>query len=69
MCWSTLVRPPTLGLVDNGADPAHAVAAEEFGGDPVCWLNRVCQECGRFATDEDLEAAPRCPECGAELPS
>jgi predicted Zn-ribbon and HTH transcriptional regulator len=55
--------------VDNGADPAHAVAAEEFRGDPVCWLNRVCPECGRFATDEDLEAAPRCPECGAELPS
>ncbi|HVV08954.1 hypothetical protein [Amycolatopsis sp.] len=31
------------------------------GGDPVCWLNRVCPECGRFREDED---ATHCPGCG-----
>jgi hypothetical protein len=41
----------------------------DLGGDPVCWLDRVCPECGRFASDEDLGATQRCAECGAELPS
>ncbi|WP_344415033.1 hypothetical protein [Amycolatopsis minnesotensis] len=35
------------------------------GGDPVCWLDRVCPECGRFAEGN----SPRCERCGAELPS
>ncbi|HEX4246664.1 MAG TPA: hypothetical protein VH008_02280 [Pseudonocardia sp.] len=39
--------------------------SEDLGGDPVCWLNRVCPECGRFAEGEDLDA---CPECGVDLP-
>ena len=34
------------------------------GGDPVCWLPRVCPECGRLA-DEDPPT--RCPACGTEL--
>ncbi len=38
---------------------------DDIGGDPVCWLDRVCPECGRFAASE---RKPRtCPECGAEL--
>ena len=49
-----------------GADQAVAPAPlSDLGGDPVCWLNRVCPECGRFAEDEHLDA---CPECGADLP-
>ena len=37
---------------------------EEEGGDPACWLRRVCPACGRMA-DEDPPT--RCPACGAEL--
>jgi rubrerythrin len=31
------------------------------GGDAVCWLNRVCPECGRFL---DREPPTTCPTCG-----
>lgn len=34
------------------------------GGDPVCWLPRVCLACGRLA-DEDPPTL--CAACGAEL--
>jgi ribosomal protein S27AE len=51
--------------VENSAGADPAVAPEDLGGDPVCWLNRVCPECGRFAEGEYLDA---CPECGADLP-
>ncbi|MFD6858317.1 hypothetical protein ACFWB0_15745 [Rhodococcus sp. NPDC060086] len=34
----------------------------DLGGDPVCWLDRVCPECGLFLDDRD---AP-CPRCGHE---
>ena len=40
------------------------VVSEVDGGDPVCWLHRVCPACGRLA-DEDPPT--RCPACGAEL--
>ena len=33
-------------------------------GDPVCWLNRVCPECGRFRANPDLDV---CESCGAPL--
>jgi rubrerythrin len=35
------------------------------GGEPVCWLARVCPECGLLA-DGDLPAV--CPRCGAPPP-
>ncbi len=35
---------------------------EREGGDPVCWLNRVCPECGRLA---DEEPPTHCSACGA----
>ncbi|WP_158545975.1 hypothetical protein [Blastococcus sp. TF02A-30] len=38
---------------------------DDEGGDPACWLRRVCPECGRIA-DEDPPT--RCAQCGAELP-
>jgi hypothetical protein len=37
----------------------------EDGGDPACWVRRVCAACGRLA-DEDPPT--HCPACGAELP-
>ena len=35
----------------------------ELGGDPACWLNRVCEGCGRL-----VETGDTCPACGAPLP-
>jgi predicted RNA-binding Zn-ribbon protein involved in translation (DUF1610 family) len=35
-------------------------------GDPACWLDRVCIECGRFIDDEHVED-DKCPHCGADL--
>ena len=37
---------------------------EDAGGDPACWMHRVCDECGRLA-DEDPPT--RCPSCGKHL--
>jgi hypothetical protein len=34
------------------------------GGDPACWLHRVCPDCGRLA-DEDPPT--RCAGCGGEI--
>jgi rRNA maturation endonuclease Nob1 len=34
----------------------------DLGGDPVCWLNRVCESCGRFIGDEFADV---CEHCGA----
>lgn len=34
------------------------------GGDPACWLGRVCPECGRFS---EQEPPTRCANCGAEI--
>ncbi|RBY77614.1 MarR family transcriptional regulator [Geodermatophilus sp. TF02-6] len=39
--------------------------AEPEGGDPACWLHRVCPACGRLA-DEDPPT--RCAACGEPLP-
>lgn len=38
---------------------------DDLGGDPACWLNRVCPECGLFVEERD---AAVCPRCHAELP-
>ncbi|WP_435177888.1 hypothetical protein [Actinacidiphila sp. bgisy145] len=34
------------------------------GGDPVCWLDRVCEECGAFRET----AGPDCARCGTPFP-
>ncbi|GAA1350312.1 hypothetical protein [Saccharothrix algeriensis] len=36
------------------------MAESDEGGDPVCWLSRVCPECGAFVEDEPPAACPRC---------
>ena len=39
---------------------------EDMGGDPACWLDRVCPECGGFMEDE---AGHECrPAAGAPTP-
>lgn len=38
----------------------------EEGGDPACWLHRVCPACGRIA-DEDPPTP--CPGCGELIES
>lgn len=35
-------------------------------GDPACWLQYVCEGCGRFLEAVD-PADPVCPHCGAEV--
>ena len=45
---------------DHPTPPDH-----ELGGDPACWLNRVCPECGLFLDDP---AVARCPRCDASIP-
>ncbi|MBB4906982.1 hypothetical protein [Actinophytocola algeriensis] len=35
------------------------------GGESVCWLARVCPECGALA-DEDPPTT--CPRCGEPMP-
>ncbi|NBH04892.1 hypothetical protein [Amycolatopsis sp. SID8362] len=31
------------------------------GGDPVCWLNRACPECGQFIEDAEVDPETHCP--------
>ncbi|GGP75124.1 hypothetical protein [Saccharothrix coeruleofusca] len=46
---------------DEGGSPP----VREQGGDPVCWLERVCPECGLFVEDEPPAV---CGRCGAPIP-
>jgi type 1 glutamine amidotransferase len=47
------------GPGEPGGSPEREVFTE--GGDPVCWLDRVCDACGAFR--EDLRS-PVCARCG-----
>ncbi|MFW6693011.1 hypothetical protein [Streptomyces sp. MAR4 CNX-425] len=46
-------------------EPAATGAAGPEGGEPACWLERVCPECGRLA---DTAPPVRCARCGTPLP-
>ena len=50
-------------MQERADEPRESRPAED-GGDPACWIRRVCPACGRLA-DEDPPT--RCPACGAEL--
>lgn len=39
---------------------------EQEGGDPVCWLPRVCPECGLYS---EREPPTTCERCGATIPA
>jgi hypothetical protein len=41
-------------------------AGRTAGGDPVCWLDRVCPECGAF---RERPSTPDCARCGTPFPS
>ncbi|MFJ2778769.1 hypothetical protein [Kitasatospora sp. NPDC087315] len=36
------------------------------GGEPACWPDRVCEECGRL---RERSGPGRCEHCGAEPPT
>jgi hypothetical protein len=46
------------------AAPRPEPLADE-GGDPACWLPRVCPECG-LVVDQDPPVM--CAHCGAQIP-
>ncbi|HEY3471139.1 MAG TPA: hypothetical protein VGL47_38805 [Amycolatopsis sp.] len=37
------------------------VTEPQSGGDPVCWLSRVCPECGQFIEDAQVDPESHCP--------
>ena len=37
---------------------------QDDGGDPVCWLERLCPECSALPSEESTT----CWRCGAPLP-
>ena len=48
------------------ATPAvRAAEQDERGGDPACWLPRVCWQCGTMA---ESDPPTRCPACQARIP-
>jgi uncharacterized protein YeaO (DUF488 family) len=49
-------------LAERLAELAAAASGEERGGDPACWLGRVCPRCGTLA---DGDPPGTCPACGA----
>ncbi|MQA24186.1 MAG: hypothetical protein GEU94_01670 [Micromonosporaceae bacterium] len=44
--------------------PGEPVDPADQGGESVCWLPRVCPECGRLA---DAEPPTTCERCGAAI--
>ncbi|HET6502466.1 MAG TPA: hypothetical protein VFG87_17050 [Amycolatopsis sp.] len=59
------MRGKTVG-VDGSVDGDHRRDGGEHGewddaGEPVCFLNRVCPECGRVREDGSLD---HCAHCG-----
>jgi rubrerythrin len=54
-----LQPPPALRTaLERGRE-----AGADSGGDPACWLDRVCDACGRLVEGPDEV----CPACGAPL--
>ena len=45
---------------------AAAAAETDSGGDPVCWLPRVCPRCGAMTA---TEPPTTCPRCRAAIPA
>ena len=46
-------------------EPRSTGWVTDEGGDPVCWLHRLCPECGAVPSPD---APGRCWRCGARLP-
>ena len=52
-------RPSLQSALERGRE----VGAADSGGDPACWLDRVCDACGRLVDGP----ADACPACGTPL--
>ena len=52
---------------DGAGSAGHGTAEERTeGGDPVCWLERVCDECGAMREDMSSQV---CVRCGTPFPT
>lgn len=49
---------------DLQEEPSPAADPGERGGDPACWLARVCPQCGTLS---DAAPAATCATCGAAI--
>jgi hypothetical protein len=49
------------GRVDGEED---GIADGDLGGDPVCWLDRVCPQCGAMPAPDEGDGE-RCWRCDA----
>ncbi|AQW55618.1 hypothetical protein [Streptomyces violaceusniger] len=60
---SGTARPgdPDRATANRDPDPDPAPAEPE-GGEPACWLDRVCADCGAI---QDTAPFARCARCGA----
>ncbi|MBP2364314.1 hypothetical protein [Pseudonocardia parietis] len=57
---------PPAGTPDTGRDPG---SSSDGPGDPVCWLDRLCPDCGAMPSPEEDGGPPRtCWRCGAAVP-
>lgn len=53
------------GRADGDGPPAAPHGEPADGGDPACWLGRVCDTCGAIP---DGLSAPVCTRCGGPAP-
>ncbi|GAA1866342.1 hypothetical protein GCM10009772_47210 [Pseudonocardia alni subsp. carboxydivorans] len=57
---------PSAGTPVTGRHPDHGHEAEV--GDPVCWLDRLCPDCGAMPSPTDDGGPPQtCWRCGAAV--
>jgi uncharacterized protein YeaO (DUF488 family) len=74
-----LAAAGTVTLLTATKDLEHSQAADlaerlrdepagepERGGDPACWLHRVCPRCGTMA---ESDPPTTCPRCHADIPA
>ena len=55
--------PPESGS-GSALPRREQVDVADLGGEPVCWLPRVCPECGRLS---EREPPTTCAQCGTEI--
>ena len=46
------------GPATHDAATHDAATDDDLGGDPACWLDRVCLACGAFMDDPDVHECP-----------
>ncbi|MBL1111360.1 hypothetical protein JK364_02885 [Streptomyces sp. 110] len=59
---SGTARPGDPDPEAAGPETAAPAPAEPEGGDPACWLERVCADCGAI---QDTAEFAQCARCGA----